>query len=114
MAVPGSPRNPFAVISFAFLFIIPILLQSAAFGAENSDVPLLPRVDDRSTGSEGAQKTADFILNTLTGYGLDVVGAQEFETPVPIAESSFIEVNGKTFDLHSWGPNLVYLSNTPA
>ncbi len=114
MAAPSSPKNTFTVISFAFLFFMPFLLQLPAFGAENSDIALLPRVDDRSTGSEGAQKTADFILKTLTEYGLDDVGAQEFDAPVPTAEFSFIEIEGKTLELHSWGPNLVYLSNTPA
>jgi hypothetical protein len=114
MAPPSSPKSAFAVIFFAFLLIIPFLLQAAAFGEENSDIVLLPSVDDRSTGSEGAQKTADFILNTLTEYGLDDVGAQEFDAPVPTEEFSVIEIDGKTFDLHSWGPNLVYLSYTPA
>ena len=114
MAAPSSPKNTFTVISFAFLFFMPFLLQLPAFGAENSDIALLPRVDDRSTGSEGAQKTADFILKTLTEYGLDDVGAQEFDAPVPTAEFSFIEIEGKSLELHSWGPNLVYLSNTPA
>ena len=96
MAAPGLPRNTFAVISFAFLFFMPFFLQLSAFGAENSDIALLPSVDDRSTGSEGAQKTADFILKTLTEYGLDDVGAQEFDAPVPTAEFSVIEIEGKT------------------
>jgi hypothetical protein len=76
------------------------------------EIPTLPPVDDRSTGSAGAQSTADYILASLKKSGLET-GTQDFLTVVPSFNFATIETGGQTFSLHPWGPNLVYLSTTP-
>ncbi|MHC1724893.1 MAG: FtsX-like permease family protein [Syntrophobacteraceae bacterium] len=106
----GLKRIVSASISIALLFCVSL----AASGAELPEIPLLPDVHDRSTGSAGAEATAEYILAAFRESGLDEVGVQEFQTSVPSAESASIELNGNTFQLHPWGPNLVYLSATPA
>lgn len=109
------PMPHMLLLFFSVLFLIAFsfMCTPSAMGAESSGIPLLPDVRDRSTGSPGAEATAEYILAALRAAGLDSVGAQEFRTPVPFVESASIDLNGRTFQLHPWGPNLVYLSTTP-
>ncbi|MEM5785859.1 MAG: M28 family metallopeptidase, partial [Syntrophobacteraceae bacterium] len=67
---------------------------------------------DRSTGSAGAELTADFISKSLGASGVDAVGVQEFQTPVPVSENAILEADGRQFELAPWGPNLVHPSTT--
>lgn len=101
----------FGIVLLSVLFIVPSIIIAREKPSFSS--MLLPVVEDRSTGSAGAEATADFILESLRSSGFDTVGAQEFQMPVPVPEFASMTVQGQTFDLHPWGPNLVYLSTTP-
>ncbi len=78
-----------------------------------NDLAFFAGLKDRSTGSQGSDAAADYILKTFSEVGLSDIGSQEFLTPVPEAPPASIEVNGESLDLYPWGPNLVYLPVTP-
>lgn len=103
------------LVSIWSVLLLAFLLLPSVVAAREKPVPgeMLPVVRDRSTGSVGAEASADFILESLRSLALDNVGVQEFQMPVPVPESASIAAGGQTFDLHPWGPNLVYLSTTP-
>ncbi len=71
------------------------------------------RLKDRSTGSQGAEDAADYILKVFSDAGLNDVGSQEFLLPIPEVASASLEGDGEKLDLYPWGPNLVYLPRTP-
>jgi len=70
-------------------------------------------LQNRSTGSEGNEQAADYILKAFQDAGLQEVGAQKLMTPVPEVQHAALELDGKEFSIHPWGPNLVYLPMTP-
>jgi hypothetical protein len=77
------------------------------------DIEFFSGLKDRSTGSQGAEDAADYVLKVFSDVGLSEVGAQEFLLPTPEVTSSSLEVDGESLDLYPWGPNLVYLPMTP-
>lgn len=77
------------------------------------DMSFFAGMKDRSTGSNGAEKAADYILDAFRKAGLSEVGVQDFLTPIPEVVSASIEVNGTSLQLYPWGPNMVYLPMTP-
>ncbi|MFP5213464.1 MAG: M28 family peptidase, partial [Acidobacteriota bacterium] len=77
------------------------------------DVTLFASLKDRSSGSEGAERAADYILKSFEQAGLSNVGAQKFLMPVPQVLSCSMEAGGESMEIHPWGPNLVYLPMTP-
>lgn len=79
-----------------------------------SDLEFFTRIQDRSAGTPGNEEAADYILKAFEDAGLKEVGSQEFMTPIPEVLSASLEVNGETYALYPWGPNLVYLPKTPA
>lgn len=78
-----------------------------------SDMAFFAGIKDRSTGTPGAEKAADYILKAFREAGLTEVGAQEFLAPIPEVISASIEINGTSLEIFPWGPNIVYLPMTP-
>ncbi len=78
-----------------------------------ADIEFFGSLKDRSTGSQGAEDAADYILKAFSEAGLSDVGSQEFLLPIPEVASASLEGDGESFDLYPWGPNLVYLPMTP-
>jgi len=77
------------------------------------DIEYFSSLKDRSTGTQGAEDAADYILKVFSNAGLSEVGAQEFLLPTPEVVSASLEVDGESLDLYPWGPNMVYLPMTP-
>ncbi len=78
-----------------------------------NDIDFFSSLKDRSTGSQGAEDAADYILKVFSDAGLNDVGSQEFLLPIPEVASASLEGDGEKLDLYPWGPNLVYLPMTP-
>lgn len=79
-----------------------------------SDMAFFAGIEDRSTGSPGSEKAADYILKAFRQAGLEV-GVQDFLTPIPEVVSASLEVDGQPpLEIYPWGPNMVYLPTTPA
>lgn len=108
----GRDKSKLIVFSAILAALLCLFPRSLPAQQKNSEIPILPEVADRSTGSAGAQVTADYIIKMLKSAGLET-GTQEFTAPVPSSEFASIETGGESFSLHPWGPNLVYLSTTP-
>ncbi|MDY0038850.1 MAG: hypothetical protein RBS57_00945, partial [Desulforhabdus sp.] len=79
-----------------------------------SDMAFFSGIKDRSTGTPGAEKAADYILKAFREAGLTEVGVQDYLTPIPEVISSSIEIDGRSLEIYPWGPNMVYLPTTPA
>jgi len=77
------------------------------------DLRFMATRGDRSTGSEGCEEAADYILGVFREAGLSNVSEQRFLAPVERVLEASMEVDGETVPLHPWGPNMVYLSRTP-
>lgn len=77
------------------------------------DLTFFGSIPDRSTGTSGSERAADYILKAFEEAGLSNVGVQKFMTPVPEMLSATLEVEGQTLEIQPWGPNLVYLPVTP-
>jgi len=79
-----------------------------------SDMAFFAGIEDRSTGSPGSEKAAEYILQSFRKAGLKDVGAQDFLTPIPEVVSASLEIEGQSpLELFPWGPNMVYLPMTP-
>jgi hypothetical protein len=91
------------------------LLAAAAAGAAEvmRDVDFLASLGDRSTGSAGGSRAAEYILKAFADAGLEEVGTQKFLHPTPEALTATLTVGGDVIDLYPWGPNMVYLPMTP-
>ena len=108
-----SPRFP---LLLACLCLLLVLLGSACRASAQeamSDIQFFSSLKDRSTGSQGAEDAADYILKAFSDAGLSNVGSQEFLLPIPEVASASLEGDGESLDLYPWGPNLVYLPMTP-
>ncbi|MCK8602966.1 FtsX-like permease family protein [Desulfoferrobacter suflitae] len=78
------------------------------------DMAFFAGIKDRSTGSPGSEKAADYILKAFRQAGLQEVGVQDFLTPIPEVVSASLEVDGQPpLEIYPWGPNMVYLPTTP-
>lgn len=77
------------------------------------DINFFASLKDRSAGSPGSEQAADYVLQAFREAGLSEVGVQEFLSPVPESVSASVETEGESFEMHPWGPNLVYLPMTP-
>ncbi len=98
----------------AFVAMLSLLPISHARGQDIlRDLEFFGGLEDRSAGSEGAEKAAEYILKAFEDAGLSEIGVQKFLNPVPESHGAGIDVNGLKMPLHPWGPNLVYLSTTP-
>ncbi len=78
------------------------------------DLEFFSNLKDRSTGTEGAEAAADYILKAFSEVGLADVASQEFLVPVPAVTAASLDVGEEHLDLYPWGPNLVYLPRTPS
>ncbi len=100
-------------------FIALLLVTFSAVPSESlartmfEHVQFFAGLKDRSTGSEGSEEAADYILKAFQDAGLKEVGVQKLLTPVPEVQKASLELDGRAWPLHPWGPNLVYLSKTP-
>src|SRR5689334_22903222 len=98
------------------LLVLMVLFGSAlcALAQEaEKDLAFFAGMKDRSTGSQGSEEAADYIVKAFEQAGLSQVGVQKFLTPVPRADSASIEVGGSRWDIYPWGPNLAALPKTP-
>lgn len=99
------------------ILFLPLFLYGPAHPATAQDamhdLEFFSSFKDRSTGSEGAEAAADYILTRFSEMGLVDVAAQEFLVPVPTVGAASLEVDEESLELFPWGPNLVYLSMTP-
>lgn len=101
-------------------FVLPLFLltflaiSSYAFDEGiNQDIRFFSTLSDRSSGTPGAQETADYIAEVFKKSGLHRVGFMDFDLPVPDVEEAFLEVSFRKFPIHLLAPNLVVLSSTP-
>jgi len=78
------------------------------------DLQQIVGLSNRSAGSVGAERFADYILKEFRRIGLDATGVQNFFLPLPDVDRAVLEIDNHCFPLHIWMPNLAYLSNTPA
>ncbi len=102
----------FACLVTSLLLFLGSACPASAQDAMN-DIEFFSSLKNRSTGSQGAEDAADYILKVFSEIGLSDVGSQEFLLPTPEVASASLEIDGESLDLYPWGPNLVYLSMTP-
>jgi hypothetical protein len=95
------------------LFLLLTFLPASHAQDVMTDMAFFAAIKDRSTGTPGCEKAADYILKSFKDAGLSTVEAQKFLTPIPELISASIEVKGQTFELYPWGPNTAYLPVTP-
>ena len=106
-----------APLLLASLFLLLVLLGPVPrANAQDAihDIEFFSNLKDRSTGTEGAEAAADYILKAFSEVGLADVASQEFLVPVPAVAAASLEVGEEHLDLYPWGPNLVYLPMTPS
>jgi len=106
------------VIVRIFLFLMVFLLESSYMYAVDNrigeDIRFFSALNDRSTGSGGALKTADYIANAFKEAGLQNVDFLDFILPVPHVEEAFIELSNRRIPLRLLAPNLAILSSLPS
>ena len=79
----------------------------------NADLAFFASLGDRSTGTPGAGAAADYIAGVFKESGFQRVGFQKFLVPIPVVEGASVEVEGRSWPVYPWGPNLAYLPMTP-
>ena len=109
----GMPRVFWAVV--ALLAILSGAGRSALAleGGPMADLSFFAGLEDRYTGTPGAEAAADYIADVFRKAGFQRVGFQMFLLPVPVVEGASLEVEGRSWPVYPWGPNLVYLPVTP-
>ncbi len=105
------PRR-FCVVGILFFLICTVPTLSLAQDL-SADLQFFASLGDRSTGTPGSEKAADYIADVFKSAGLESVGFQKFLVPVPKVRSATIEADGRQWTLYPWGPNLAYLPMTP-
>ncbi len=106
-------RHPLIPILLAGLWILSVIGPQSAEAGLREDLAFFASIQDRSVGTRGNEEAADYILHSLEQMGLTRVGVQKFMTPVPEVLLATLAVNGQTFEIFPWGPNLAYLPKTP-
>jgi hypothetical protein len=96
-----------------FLLLFAAFCSVSAAQDLTADLAFFAGIKDRSTGTEGAEKAADYIFTSLEKAGLSPVENHKFITPVPELISASMEVNDETLEIFPWGPNMAYLPMTP-
>ncbi|MHC1743037.1 MAG: FtsX-like permease family protein [Syntrophobacteraceae bacterium] len=104
---------PLCLALTLMLALLPAVAGEALARTMFEHVEFFAGLKDRSTGSEGSEKAADYILKAFQDAGLKEVGVQKFLTPIPEVQLASLELEGKVWPIHPWGPNLVYLPKTP-
>ncbi|MGD9505901.1 MAG: FtsX-like permease family protein [Syntrophobacteraceae bacterium] len=104
----------FIAILLGAALLCPLLARAGDDeGGMRADIAYFAGLGDRSTGSEGCEKAADYILDAFQKAGLTEVGFQQFLQPVPKVISASITVGEGSVKLYPWGPNMAYLPMTP-
>lgn len=70
-------------------------------------------IEDRSSGSPGADHAAEYIFQAFQQAGLSSIETQKFFLPLARLNSASITIAGASWPLYPWGPNLAVLPKTP-
>lgn len=95
------------------LGMAPTAVGHCLSGEMYKDLQFFASLQDRSTGTDGSEKAGEYILKAFQNAGLKEVGVQKFMIPIPDVQQAVLEMDGRQWALHPWGPNLVYLPRTP-